>query len=95
MLKNERLDLDLLQEKHRIQQLLPDEHQQYISSDDSITEIEYPVEQYPDKVKSMKLDKVPEIQKRLTGIRGQYLIFEDNTVINIRSHAGYHLTVEY
>ena len=95
MLKNERLDLDLLQEKHRIQQLLPDEHQQYISSDDSITEIEYPVKQYPDKVKSMKLDKVPEIEKRLTGIRGQYLIFEDNTVINIRSHAGYHVTLEY
>ena len=95
MLKNERLDLDLLEEKQRIGKLLPAKHQQYISSDDSITEIEYPVEQYPDKVKSMKLDKVPEIEKRLTGIRGQYFLFEDNTVINIRSHAGYHVTVEY
>lgn len=95
MLKNECLDIDLASEKTRIAALLPEELQQYVTTDNEVTEIHYPVAQYPEKVKSMKLDKIPEIEKRLMGIRGQYLIFDDNTVINMRSHAGYHITLEY
>ena len=49
---------------------------------------------YPEKVTSLKLDKVPVIEKRLVGIKGQYLIFDDNTVMNVRSHTGYRITIE-
>jgi len=48
----------------------------------------YPVDKFPEKVKSFKLDKVRLFTKKLTGIKGQYMIF-DNEVINIRSHSGY------
>jgi hypothetical protein len=37
------------------------------------------------KVKSLSLEKTPSFTGRLTGIKGQYLLFEDGTVFNIRS----------
>jgi hypothetical protein len=36
------------------------------------------------KVKSLSLEKTPSFTGRLTGIKGQYLLFEDGTVFNIR-----------
>ena len=55
------------------------------------TRIRYPVLAYPGKVKSFNLDKRPEIEGTLEGIKGQYLIF-DTGVINMRKYAGYHIT---
>ena len=49
---------------------------------------------YPEKVTNLKLDKVPEIEKQLVGIKGQQLIFADNTVMNQRSHAEYWIIIE-
>jgi len=55
-----------------------------------VQHIDYPVSEYPLKVKSFNLDKVPELEGTLMGIKGQYLIF-DTGVINIRKYAGYHI----
>lgn len=52
----------------------------------------YPVEQYPEKVKSLNLDKTPIIRGKLQGIKGQYLLL-DIGVINIRKYTGYELKV--
>ena len=49
----------------------------------------YPVREYPTKVTSLSLDKTPSFQGKLSGIKGQYLMFEDGTVFNIRSSEGY------
>lgn len=54
----------------------------------SVTEIEYPVMTYPDRITSFNFDKEPLVRGMLTGIKGQYLIF-DSGVINIRKFAGY------
>ncbi len=54
------------------------------------TSIRFPVEQYPAKVKSFNLDKVPVAEGTLLGIKGQYLIF-DTGVINMRKYGGYDL----
>lgn len=86
-------DVDLLAEKARIQSLLPTDLQQYASPHDEITEIIYPVDQYPQKIKSINLDKAPEINARLEGIKGQYLLFEGGEVINIRKYEGYWVEV--
>ncbi|MCJ8312689.1 MAG: DUF2797 domain-containing protein [Pseudomonadales bacterium] len=59
-----------------------------------VFELDFPVTQYPEKVTSLNLDKQPEIQGRLLGIKGQYLIL-DCGVINIRKYSGYELTLEY
>ena len=48
----------------------------------------FPVLQYPEKVKSLNLSKTPLYEGKLMGIKGQYLIFEDATVFNVRSNEG-------
>ena len=94
MLKNEILsDFDLYAEKKKVLDLLPAELQKYVDEDNTITEIEYPVQYYPSIVKSVGFDKFPEIEGTLAGIKGQYLIFDDNRVLNIRKHNGYYLAL--
>lgn len=63
--------------------------------DTAVTEINYPVSQYPQKVKSFNFDKQPVVEGLLQGIKGQYLIF-DSGVINIRKFTAYlvRLTVQ-
>ncbi len=56
--------------------------------------LEYPVLAYPPKVASISLDKTPEITGRLMGVKGQYLIWEDGRVLNVRNHSGVHVMVE-
>jgi len=94
MLKNELTnELSLLETKEELLELLDEEYFDFIDDEDEVTTIEFPVLQYPKQVKSMKLDKVPIIEKKLVGIKGQYLIFEDDSVINIRSHSGYQVGI--
>ena len=66
-----------------------------MDEDDIITELNYPVLQYPTKVKSINLEKTPVFQKKLVGIKGQYFIFEDESVINIRKYTGYNLAINF
>ncbi|MED7789212.1 DUF2797 domain-containing protein [Francisella sp. 19X1-34] len=54
----------------------------------NVQNINYPVLEYPTKIKSFNLDKDPVIDAKLMGIKGQYLIF-DTGVINIRKFSGY------
>ena len=85
--------IGILEMKEKMKALIPEELQEFVSSNDEITKISYPVIAYPEKVKSMKLDKIPDIKKRLLGIKGQYLLFDDQSVMNVRSHAGYHISL--
>ena len=62
--------------------------------DAAAIDIHYPVQQYPDKVKSINLDKEGQFSGQLQGIKGQYWLLNDDRVINMRKYAGYHLTVE-
>lgn len=56
-------------------------------------ELVYPVLEWPGKVTALNLDKSPQLEGTLLGIKGQYLIL-DSGVINIRKYTGYHLEVE-
>ncbi|RZK06164.1 MAG: DUF2797 domain-containing protein, partial [Flavobacterium sp.] len=51
--------------------------------------IDYPVLQYPTKISSLSIATTPIYNGRLMGIKGQYLIFEDGTVFNVRAHEGF------
>lgn len=93
MLKNEIGDFDLEEEKWELEELLPNDLSQYMTDDDEITEINYPVLEFPDKIKSVGFDKTPIIEGELKGIKGQYLILDDGRVLNIRKHTGYDVTV--
>jgi len=94
MLKEQTDVPDLLEVKDQLLNEFPSQYHDFVSDKDDVTEIQYPVLQYPEKVKSIKLDKVGSFQKKLVGIKGQYLIFEDSTVMNVRSHAGYFVRIE-
>jgi len=61
--------------------------------DSAVVHLSYPVEAYPEKIKSLNFDKTPEVGGRLQGIKGQYLIF-DSGVLNIRKFGGYRLEVQ-
>ena len=90
MLKNEVAQgVDLAERKRLAAGFLPEHLQQYVATSDAITSIVYPVLRYPQKVKSLSLEKQPEINGVLAGIKGQYLIFEDGSVTNIRNQSGY------
>ena len=58
------------------------------SNVNSPLKINYPVLEYPTKVKTLNLKKDKSYKGILKGIKGQYLIFEDQTVFNIRSNEG-------
>lgn len=60
---------------------------------EDVIDIRYPVNVYPEKVKSFNFDKTAEISGQLNGIKGQYLIF-DTGVLNIRKFGGYHIELE-
>ena len=93
MLKNEYdPTVSLLDKKNELLDYLPEAYHEFIADDDEITHIQYPVLEYPEKIQSMKLDKVPVIIGVLKGIKGQYLMF-DQGVINMRSHSGYAIEI--
>ncbi len=95
MLKGINTDsIDLLEEKERLCEYLPHEYQYYICDEDEITNFEYPVLAFPGKVKSINLDKTNTFTGKLKGIKGQYLIFEDGHVFNIRKHGGYKVSIK-
>jgi len=85
--------IDLEEEKWRIQEELPSDLTQYWLENDDIVTLNFPVLNYPEKVTSMNFDKTAHIQGTLTGIRGQYLIFDSKNVLNIRRHTGYEIDI--
>lgn len=96
MLKNEvDENIDLVEEKWNLHDQLPSDLTTYFSENDEITEITYPVLQFPDKVKSLTFDKDPVIQSKLMGVKGQYLIFSGGLVLNVRKHTGYRVGLEF
>lgn len=94
MLKNQITDRTPLLERkdEALSHFLP-EWEAFICDNDELTQIEYPVLEYPAKVKSVKLDTITEYKGILRGIKGQYLYFDDGSVLNVRSHAGYRVTL--
>ena len=94
MLKNDITDVDLTEWRENLKQYLPEEVHPYILDNQQETNINFPVTQYPEKVKSLNLEKTPSYKGVLKGIKGQYLIFEDQTVFNVRAHEGYYVGID-
>jgi hypothetical protein len=89
MLTNDIITNDLILEKAKVESLLPYEVKEYFFSDkNDVYEMHYPVVNYPTKINSLSLEKTPSFKGVLIGIKGQYLLFEDGTVFNVRSSEG-------
>jgi hypothetical protein len=94
MVTNDIKDEDLTDWRDRLKDHLPDEVQQYFIASNKETNLDFPVLQYPSKPKSLNLEKTPFYEGVLKGIKGQYLLFEDNTVFNVRSNEGYVVSLD-
>lgn len=95
MLQNDVTPIDLIAERLKVENLIPTEVKEYFYSEkNDLYEMHFPVLEYPTKITSLSLDKTPNFQGRLTGIKGQYLIFEDGTVFNVRGSEGYVVRID-
>tara|TARA_R110002167_G_scaffold144884_4_gene335602 strand:- start:4225 stop:5067 length:843 start_codon:yes stop_codon:yes gene_type:complete len=66
---------------------------EWLSADATLSQrFHYPVLEYPTRVTSHNLDKTPDVQGRLLGIKGQYLML-DSGVINLRKYTSYQVTL--
>ena len=101
MLKENQADRDLLQEAARLKAKLNDTVNNIIQSfpvEDiqeqvsDVVSINYPVLEFPIKIKSHNFDKNPIVEGTLMGIKGQYLIF-DTGVINMRKFTSYNIAI--
>lgn len=96
----EKVDLPALKETllHKIEQELNEIIEEYGFQSINIldlpqVDINYPVNIYPNKIKSINLDKEMEFAGTLQGIKGQYLLLDGDRVINLRKYSGYELTI--
>ncbi len=86
-------EIDLIEAKKKAASLIKPEFRKYLELDNTIYEFQYPVIEYPAKIQSLNLDKEPIIEARLIGIKGQYLIFDNGKVLNIRKHSGFSVKI--
>lgn len=88
MLKNDIDDENLIQRRDQLKEFIPDEVKDYFIDNNKETNLNFPVIKYPEKPKSLNLSKTLHYKGKLVGIKGQYLIFEDETVFSIRANEG-------
>ncbi|MBA6155894.1 DUF2797 domain-containing protein [Tenacibaculum sp. S7007] len=88
MLKNDIEDESLVSWQEKLRAFIPDEVQEYFIENNKETTINFPVEKYPEKPKSLNIVKEESYTGKLVGVKGQYLIFDDNTVFNVRANEG-------
>jgi hypothetical protein len=95
MLRADTPTVDLQMEKARVTSLVTGDLTRFLSEDNSVTHIFYPIDKSPEKIKSIKFATEQEFEGTLSGIRGQYLIFESGHVTNIRSQEGVQISIKW
>ena len=87
--------INLVEKKNDLLSKIPKAYQEYIIQKNDLIKLKYPMMNRPEKIKSFNLDKTPELSGILTGIKGQYIILDNEFVLNIRKYTGYFITVDY
>ena len=94
MLKNERDSSNIKSSKDQAKNFLPSNLLHYFNDASNVVSIDFPVMEFPDNPKSIKLNKDLVFSGTLKGVKGQYLIFENNQVLNYRAHEGHIFKIE-
>jgi len=95
MLKTSNSTINLENERESAYQKLPKEALNSLETKIySSLKINYPVNKYPIKPKSLNIVKEKSFSCELVGVKGQYLIFDDDTVFNVRSNEGIIINME-
>ena len=85
----------LLAAKEEAYEACPLDFEDFLEEDDSVTILTFPGTQFPERVTSVNLTKTPELEGKLTAIKGQYLIFDDGRVFNVRRHSGFRVQLSW
>lgn len=88
MLTNNVPTTNLKQIRDNLLPFIPLEAKPFCIEQAEETCLHFPVEHYPQKVSTLNLIKSRTYQGVLKGIKGQYLLFDDQTVFNIRANEG-------
>lgn len=86
-------DVDLLAEKNKILETFRNRQNEFLDHSELFT-FEYPSLEKPDKITTINIETKKSVEGILTGIRGQYLILDNNKVFNIRTYEGRHVEIE-
>jgi hypothetical protein len=82
-------EADIIKNKKIALDALGSEFEEFFKTDSEVMKFNYQIDKSIDSVKSVSLKKSDDIEGKLIGIKGQYLIFEDSSVFNVRSNEGY------
>ena len=82
-------EANITDEKKLALDSLGSEFEKYFKHDSDVLKFNYQIDKLIDSVKSNSLKKSDNIEGKLIGIKGQYLIFDDSSVFNVRSNEGY------
>lgn len=94
MLQDDREDeVDLADFMQKVEESFPKDFKSFALGNENIWRLDFPYET-PQNLSAFTLDKKPEFEGVLKGIKGLYLCFNDGEVINIRSHEGYVVEIE-
>ena len=93
MITNKIADEDLVAWRDKLKQYIPEQALPYFIDNKQETNLEFPVLKYPVKLKTLNLVKTPAYTGTLKGVKGQYLIFDDDTVFNVRSNEGFVVSI--
>jgi hypothetical protein len=93
MITNKISEENLMEWRNKLKKHIPTEALSYFIENNQETHMDFPVKQYPEKPKSLNLVKTPNFEGVLKGIKGQYLIFEDQTIFNVRSNEGFIVSI--
>lgn len=83
----------LLESREAIAGMLAPELRQYLLAGEALVRLGFPLRNVPPKLVAVQLEKLAEIDGHLQGIKGQYLVWKDGRVLNVRSHSGFHVVV--
>jgi len=95
MLNGNNENVNLMREKENALFHLSEELRKFGTDDNAIVFINYPYPNPLEKISSINLDKYNYFKGNLIGIKGQYLVFKDGNVINIRKYGGYLIKLKY
>lgn len=94
MLKNDvNQDIDLYGYRETLKENLPSDLKTYVLNEEREKIIAYPMNKYPEKIKSINFEKVKEFEGKLTGIKGQYIYIDNQFVVNMRKYSGFYFNI--
>lgn len=94
MLKNDvNQDIDLYGYRESLKENLPSDLKTYVLNEEREKIIAYPINEYPEKIKSINFEKVKEFEGKLTGIKGQYIYIDNQFVVNMRKYSGFYFNI--